>query len=242
MIFGTILCDLNIGLMKCGRVQWKKAEEIRKDFNIVLIHHDKKFFISERAQQKSDHDVTMMLKKWLSAAETNRTLLCQRDSLTRDYLCSNAATSMRFGVTSARKPRAPSQEPSMRFGVRDPHENPGHRPNDRNPVTTVLSHRQCRPHEKNLRALQGHSGRNLIDPPSLQDNVLIPDDFFEYIYHIGCAINLHSIVNSGLIPGGQKLSKERQTVFFTAVNPMNKEHKDPYEIDLTKPRLASYKQ
>ena len=26
-----------------------------------------------------------------------------------------------------------------------------------------------------LRALQGHSGRNLIDP-SLQDNVLIPDD------------------------------------------------------------------
>ena len=45
---------------------------------------------------------------------------------------------------------------------------------------------------------QGHSGRNLIDP-SLQDNILIPNDFFEYIYHIGCAINLHSIVNSGLI-------------------------------------------
>ena len=39
-----------------------------------------------------------------------------------------------------------------------------------------------------LRALQGHSGRNLIDP-SLQDNVLIPNDFFEHIYHIGCAIN-----------------------------------------------------
>ena len=47
-----------------------------------------------------------------------------------------------------------------------------------------------------LRALQGHSGRNLIDP-SLQDNVLIPDDFIKYISHIGCAINLHSIVNSG---------------------------------------------
>ena len=39
-----------------------------------------------------------------------------------------------------------------------------------------------------LRALQGHSGRHPIDP-SLQDNVLIPDNFFEYIYHIGCAIN-----------------------------------------------------
>ena len=81
-----------------------------------------------------------------------------------------------------------------------------------------------------LRALQGHSGRNPIDP-SLQDNVLIPNNFFEYICHIGCAIKLHS-TNSGLIPGGQNLSK-RQTLFFTAVNPMDKEHKDPYKLDLT---------
>ena len=92
-----------------------------------------------------------------------------------------------------------------------------------------------------LRALRSHSGRNPIDP-SLQDNVLILDDFFEYIYHVGCAINLHSITDSGLIPGGQNLSKERQTIFFTAVNPMNKEHKNPYDIDLTAPRLAWYKQ
>ena len=74
----------------------------------------------------------------------------------------------------------------------------------------------------NLRALQGHSGRNPIDP-LLQDNVSIPDNFFEYIYHIGCAINLHSITNSGFIAGGQILDRERRTVFFTAVNPMDKE-------------------
>ena len=37
-----------------------------------------------------------------------------------------------------------------------------------------------------LRALQGHSGRNLIDP-SLQDNVIIESGFFQQIYHIGCA-------------------------------------------------------
>ena len=43
----AFLCDLNIGLMKCGRVQWQEAEETRKDFNIALIHQDKKFFISE---------------------------------------------------------------------------------------------------------------------------------------------------------------------------------------------------
>ena len=92
-----------------------------------------------------------------------------------------------------------------------------------------------------LRALQGHSGRNLIGPSS-EDNVLSPNDFFEYIHHIGCAINLHSIMNSGSIPGGQNSSRERQTVFFTAVNPMNKEHKDPETVDLKAPRLAWYKQ
>ena len=92
-----------------------------------------------------------------------------------------------------------------------------------------------------FRALQGHSGRNPIDP-SLQDNVLIPNTFFEYIYHIGCAPSVHSITNSGLIAGGQHSSRERQTVFFTVVNPMNEDHRDPQERDLTKPRLASYKQ
>ena len=92
-----------------------------------------------------------------------------------------------------------------------------------------------------LRALQGHSGRNFIDP-ALQDNVLIPNNFFEYIYHVGCAVSVHSITNSGLIPGGQNSRRARQTVFFTAVNPMKKNHQDPIELDLTKPRLASYKQ
>ena len=91
-----------------------------------------------------------------------------------------------------------------------------------------------------LGALQGHSGRNPIDP-TLQDNVLIPNNFFEYIYHIGCAVNVHSITNSGLIPRGQNLSK-RQTVFFESVDLMNKEHKDPCDIDLEAPRLASYRQ
>ena len=39
-----------------------------------------------------------------------------------------------------------------------------------------------------LRALQSHSGRSLIDP-TLQDNVTISDGFFQFIYHVGCAIN-----------------------------------------------------
>ena len=84
-----------------------------------------------------------------------------------------------------------------------------------------------------FRALQGHSGRNLIDP-SLQDNVVIPSKFFQFIYHIGCAFNLHSIINSGLILGGQNSSK-RQTVFFLLVNPMDKSYKDLDDIDLNVP-------
>ena len=50
---------------------------------------------------------------------------------------------------------------------------------------------------------------------------------------------LHSITNSGLIPGGQNLSN-RQTVFFLPVDPMDKNHKDPDTIDLNEPRHAQY--
>ena len=60
-----------------------------------------------------------------------------------------------------------------------------------------------------FRALQGHSGRNLIDS-LLQDNVVIQGNFFQYIYHVGCAFNLHSIISSGLIPGVQSLSKRQE--------------------------------
>ena len=69
-----------------------------------------------------------------------------------------------------------------------------------------------------FRALQGHSGRNLMDP-SLQDNVTIQSGFFQQIYHVGCAFNLHSIINNGLILGG---------------------HHDTATIDFNKPRRAQY--
>ena len=89
-----------------------------------------------------------------------------------------------------------------------------------------------------FRDLQGHSGNNLIDP-SLQNNVIIQSNFFQYIYHVGCAINLHSIINSELVPGSQNLSN-RQTVFLLLVDPMDKGHKDPDVIDLSLPRHAQY--
>ena len=63
-----------------------------------------------------------------------------------------------------------------------------------------------------LRALQGHSGSNFIDPAP-QDHVMIGPGIFPYNYHVGSNFNLHSILSNGLIPGGQNLSR-RQTVFF----------------------------
>ena len=73
----------------------------------------------------------------------------------------------------------------------------------------------------------------------LQDNVVIQSEFFHYIYHIGCAFNLHSIMNNGLILGGQN-SSTRQTVFLLFIDPRDKEHKDLEKIDLNVPRRAQY--
>ena len=75
----------------------------------------------------------------------------------------------------------------------------------------------------------------------LKDNVIIPNDFFEYICQVGCAINLHSITNSGLTPRRQNLSK-RQTVFLHLWIQWTKKTEDPNNIDLEAPRLAWYHQ
>ena len=89
-----------------------------------------------------------------------------------------------------------------------------------------------------FRALQRHSGSNLIDL-TLQDNVVIGSGIFNYIHHIGCAFNLLSIIINGLIPGGQNL-RRRQTVFFLPTDPRDESHKDPEHIDFSVPRLARY--
>ena len=58
-----------------------------------------------------------------------------------------------------------------------------------------------------LRAIEGDSGESAIDP-ALQDNVLLPKGFTEYIYHVGNASELNSKIGNGLIPGGKSLKKE----------------------------------
>ena len=88
-----------------------------------------------------------------------------------------------------------------------------------------------------LRSIQGHSGNNAVDP-ALQDNVLFPKGFTEYIYHVGNASAVISVIRNGLIPGGRSLKRGIQAVFFTTVNPMEDGYgsgETPW--DLTKPRI-----
>ena len=68
-----------------------------------------------------------------------------------------------------------------------------------------------------LRVIQGHSGRNRVDP-SLQDDVITPSNFVEFIYHVGCTrdMALHHPVR--IDRRRQRCEKRGQTVFFTAVN------------------------
>ena len=85
-----------------------------------------------------------------------------------------------------------------------------------------------------FRAIQGHSGESFVDP-LLQDNILLPDDFAEYFYHIGKAYE-------GLIPERKSNRRDRQSVFFTAVNPMdNNQDLEEVQYDLDKPGIAPYK-
>ena len=74
-----------------------------------------------------------------------------------------------------------------------------------------------------FRASQGYSGSAIN--PALQDNVLLPEGFTEYIYHVGNGNELRSIVNHGLIPGGVSLRTDRQAVWIIKMALGN-----PYEI------------
>ena len=91
-----------------------------------------------------------------------------------------------------------------------------------------------------FRAIQGHSGGTLVDP-TLQDNVLLPDDFADYIHHIGNAHDMHSIIQGGLVLG-RTLKRDRRSVFFTAVNSMYvNQDLDEVQYDLDKSRIAMCK-
>ena len=92
-----------------------------------------------------------------------------------------------------------------------------------------------------FRAIQGHSGGVAVDL-ELQDIVLLPKGFKEYIHHVGNVSDMQPIIRSGLVPGGQSLKRGRQSVFFTVVKPMEDDNcMEETPCDLTEPRIVPYK-
>ena len=89
-----------------------------------------------------------------------------------------------------------------------------------------------------LRALQGHSGRNLVDP-SLQDNCCFSGRFLQvHLARRMCnQFTLHH--QFGIATWRSKFEHKTDSIFLL-VDPMDKEHKDPETIDLEAPRLAQH--
>ena len=91
-----------------------------------------------------------------------------------------------------------------------------------------------------IRAIQEHSEGNLVDS-LLHENVMLPDDFTEHIGHIGNAFEMHSIIKSGLIPGGKApegTGSQRSSQPWTRCA---RQDLEGVECDLDKPRIAPCK-
>ena len=78
MIFRTILCILNIGLMKCGKAQWQNEEETRKDFSIVLILQEKFFTSSSSRSLRTQSHWSFIAGQWIKSGRFLRVHLTRR--------------------------------------------------------------------------------------------------------------------------------------------------------------------
>ena len=87
-----------------------------------------------------------------------------------------------------------------------------------------------------LRALQGRSGRNSIDPP-LQDNVLIPNGFPQLHLSRRMCNQFH---HQFRIDTGRTKFEQQIDSILSACGSHGQRHKDPDTIDLEAPRIAQY--
>ena len=84
-----------------------------------------------------------------------------------------------------------------------------------------------------IRAIQGHSGGKLI--------ALVSSRWKGFFYHRGCSFDARSILQAGLIAGGRESNEERQTVFFTPLNPFGDEpDEEGVNNDLSRPRKVHH--
>ena len=89
-----------------------------------------------------------------------------------------------------------------------------------------------------MRAIQGHCEGNKADL-SLLNYVEIPCNWSEYIYQVGSSLDLHAVIQSGLIAGGKAMKEGRQTVLITAVSLVTDSPEDEH-YDVMKPRKVPH--
>ena len=89
-----------------------------------------------------------------------------------------------------------------------------------------------------MRAVHDHSGGSRV-VPALLDNVTIPSKVHRvHLSRWLLSPTLHSVIQSGLIPGGKDAKQGTTNGFFTAVDRLD-EHQDCQEnYDVTKPRIV----
>ena len=69
-----------------------------------------------------------------------------------------------------------------------------------------------------IRAIQGHIGRNLIEPGML-GHVAVLFDWQQILFHRGCSFSLKLILEAVLIAGRKESREGRQILFFTPLHP-----------------------
>ena len=89
-----------------------------------------------------------------------------------------------------------------------------------------------------LRALQGHSGSNLIDP-TLQDNVVIGSGIFPLQLPHRMRVQ-SSFYYQQWTDTWRSRFEQKTEVFFLPIDPRDENHKDPEHIDFSVPRRARY--
>ena len=89
-----------------------------------------------------------------------------------------------------------------------------------------------------FRALQGHSGRNLIDP-TFTGQCCYSERFFQI--HLSCRMcNQFALHHQFWIDTWRSKFEQLTDSIFLPVDPMDKNHKDPDTVDLNEPRHAQY--
>ena len=93
---------------------------------------------------------------------------------------------------------------------------------------------------RKIRAIHRHSGGMIISP-RLMNYVMVLLRWKRFICHVGRARDQYSFAEAGLVARGKERQEERQTIFFTPLDPFNSDADEAESVsDTSKPREVKY--